>query len=101
MLDARPASFAVALLAAFTAGTGAASAAAPVALVEEATGSPGVETMDYVEPGKVIRLAAGDQITLSYIKSCWRETIRGGTITVGTEQSSVEGGSVERAKVVC
>jgi hypothetical protein len=89
------------LLAAFAAGAGAARAAAPVALVEEVTGSPGVESMDYVEPGKVIKLAAGDQVTLSYIKSCWRETIRGGTVTVGAEQSAVEGGKVERAKVAC
>lgn len=104
MIDAKPASFLVALFAAFAAfaaGAGAAHAAAPVALVEEVTGSPGVETMDYVEPGKVIRLAAGDQVTLSYIKSCWRETIRGGTVTVGAEQSAVEGGKVERDKVAC
>lgn len=75
---------------------------APVAVIEDVSGKPtGVEFMDYVEPGKVIKLAAGDSIVLGYLKSCWRETIRGGTVTVGTEQSEVQGGTVERAKVGC
>lgn len=75
---------------------------APVALVEDVSGKPaGVEFMDYLEPGKVIRLADGDAIVLSYLKSCWRETIRGGAVTVGAEQSTVEGGTVDRAKVFC
>ena len=80
----------------------AAWADTPVALVEDVSGKPaGVEFMDYLEPGKVIRLADGDSIVLSYLKSCWRETIRGGAVTVGAEQSTVEGGTVDRAKVFC
>lgn len=79
-----------------------ARADAPVALVEDVSGKPaGVEFMDYLVPGKVIRLADGDAIVLSYLKSCWRETIRGGAVTVGAEQSTVEGGAVDRAKVSC
>ncbi|MSP75371.1 MAG: hypothetical protein EXR12_04475 [Rhodospirillaceae bacterium] len=75
---------------------------APVAVVEDVAGKPaGVEFMDYVEPGRVIKLAAGDSIVLGYLKSCWRETIRGGTVTVGTEQSEVTGGTVDRTKVGC
>lgn len=50
--------------------------------------------MDYVEPGQVIRLGAADGLVLGYLKSCWRETITGGTVTVGTEQSQVAGGEV-------
>jgi hypothetical protein len=81
---------------------GAARADAPVALVEDVSGKPaGVEFMDYLEPGKVIRLADGDMIVLSYLKSCWRESIRGGAVTVGAEQSTVEGGTVDRSKVAC
>lgn len=77
-------------------------AQAPVAVVEDVGGKPaGVEFMDYVSPGQVIKLASGDSIVLGYIKSCWRETIRGGTVTVGAEQSQVEGGTVDRAKVGC
>ena len=75
----------------------------PVAVVEDVSGKPaGVEFMDYVDAGQ------GDQagvratsIVLGYLKSCWRETIRGGTVTVGAEQSEVSGGSVDRAKVAC
>jgi hypothetical protein len=78
------------------------TSAAPVALVEEVSGNPpGIQFMDYVVPGQVIRLAPGDAIVLGYMTSCWRESIKGGTITAGTEQSEVQNGKVERAKVNC
>src|SRR5262245_1065487 len=80
----------------------ACAADGPAAVVEEVTGkSAGVEFMDYVTPGKVIRLGRQDTIVLGYLKSCWRETIIGGTVTVGTEQSDVQGGKVERVQVKC
>ena len=80
----------------------AASAQSPAAVVEEIQGSvPGVAFMDYVDPGQVIRLGAHDRIVLGYLQSCWRETINGGTVTVGAEQSEVAGGEVARAKVAC
>jgi hypothetical protein len=79
-----------------------ASAQSPAAVVEEIEGSvPGIQFMDYVDPGQVIRLGAHDRIVLGYLKSCWRETISGGTVTVGAEQSEVAGGDVARAKVAC
>jgi len=79
-----------------------ASAQSPAAVVEEIQGSvPGIQFMDYVDPGQVIRLGAHDRIVLGYLKSCWRETISGGTVTVGIEQSEVAGGEVARAKVAC
>jgi hypothetical protein len=79
-----------------------ASAQSPAAVVEEIGGSvAGVQFMDYVDPGQVIRLGAHERIVLGYLKSCWRETISGGTVTVGTEQSEVAGGDVARAKVAC
>jgi hypothetical protein len=75
---------------------------APVALVEEVSGAPaGVEFMDYVETGKTIQLGARGSIVLSYMNSCVRETISGGTVTVGTDQSDVQGGRVARTKVAC
>ena len=77
-------------------------AQSPAAVVEEVQGSvPGVQFMDYVDPGQVIRLGAHDRIVLGYLKSCWRETISGGTVTIGAEQSEVAGGEVTRAKVAC
>jgi len=79
-----------------------ASAQSPAAVVEELAGNvPGVQFMDYVDPGQIIRLGAHDRIVLGYLKSCWRETITGGTVTVGAEQSEVAGGEVARAKVAC
>ncbi len=79
-----------------------ASAQAPVALVEDVKGRPpGVELMDYVSAGKVIKLGASDTIVLSYLKSCQRETITGATVVVGTEQSHVMDGAVNREKTAC
>src|SRR5437899_11320027 len=79
-----------------------ASAQSPAAVVEEVKGNPaGVEFMDYVVPGKVIRLGPQGSIVLGYMKSCWRESITGGTVTVGTEKSEVESGKIERTKAEC
>lgn len=84
------------------AGMVALAAAAPVAVIEDITGNPaGIQLMDYVEPGQVIALGPQDTIVLGYMKSCWHETITGGTVTVGAEQSDVKGGKVERDKVAC
>jgi hypothetical protein len=78
------------------------AARAQVALVEDVNSkSAGVQSMDYVTSGKQIRLGKQDTLVLSYLKSCWRETIAGGTVTVGAEQSDVQGGSVQRQKVDC
>ncbi len=76
-------------------------AADPVAIVEDAKGKLDVDFMDYVEAGRVVKLGANDELVLSYLRSCWRETIKGGTVTVGAEQSTVAGGTVRRDKVTC
>ena len=87
---------------AWAGSTTIALAAGPVAVVEEVSGKPaGVEFMDYVDAGRVINLARDDTIVLGYLKSCWRETITGGTVTIGTEQSEVQSGQVERTRVKC
>ncbi|HTP84005.1 MAG TPA: hypothetical protein VMQ11_13730 [Alphaproteobacteria bacterium] len=79
-----------------------ARAQAPVAVVEDVNSkSAGVEFMDYVAPGKVIRLGAADTLVLGYMNSCWQESITGGTVTVGATQSSVAGGKVQREKTAC
>lgn len=82
----------------------AASAAAqsPAAIVEDVEGKiDGVEFMDYVAPGKVIKLGPKATIVLGYLKSCWRETITGGVVIVGADQSTVRAGDVQRIKVPC
>jgi hypothetical protein len=78
------------------------AADAQVALVEDVNSkAAGVEFMDYLPVGKQIRLGRQDTLVLSYLKSCWQESITGGTVTVGAEQSDVAGGKVERRKVDC
>jgi len=74
----------------------------PAALVEDVkSATAGVEFMDYVGRGQVIKLAADDVLVLSYLKSCEHETITGGTVTVGAQRSDVQDGKVVRAKVPC
>ena len=73
-----------------------------VALVESLTGnSPGLGFMDYVRTGQVIRLGPHQTIVLSYMSSCLRETITGGTVTVGPDGSEVQSGEVSRTRVPC
>jgi hypothetical protein len=79
-----------------------AAAQVPVAVVEDVKGKvAGIEFMDYVAPGKVIKLGPRDSIVLGYLKSCWRETIAGGIVVVGAEASLVHGGQVERDRIPC
>ena len=60
----------------------------PVAVVEKVTGKVvGVEFMDYVTPGKVVKLGPQGSIVLEYMTSCWRETITGGTVVVGSGEA--------------
>ena len=74
----------------------------PTALVEDVkSGTAGVEFMDYVGNRQVINLGPRDVLVLSYLKSCEHETITGGTVTVGTERSEVQGGKIVRGKVPC
>ena len=78
------------------------TAQAPVAVVEEVNGKVvGVEFMDYVRPGKVIKLGPNGSIVLGYMKSCWRETVTGGTVVIGAEESLVHLGEVQRVKFDC
>jgi hypothetical protein len=89
-------------LAAPAASLAQAAAQAPVAVVEDVNGKAiGVEYMDYVAPGQVITLGPKGSIVLGYMTSCWRETITGGTVIIGVEQSQVHRGAIERVKIDC
>jgi hypothetical protein len=77
-------------------------AQAPVAIVEQVESrSAGVEVMDYLEVGQVVRLQPDEKLVLGYLRSCLQEKISSGTVTIGAEQSDVTGGSLERGKVAC
>jgi hypothetical protein len=74
----------------------------PTALVEDVKSAAAqVEFMDYVGSGQVIKLDPSDVLVLSYLKSCEHETITGGTVVVGAEQSDVKDGQIVRTKVPC
>jgi hypothetical protein len=76
--------------------------AAPAALVEDVSaGVTGVDAFDYVPAGKQVQLGGAGKLVLGYLASCVEETIVGGTVTVGSEQSTVVGGAVQRKTVPC
>src|SRR6516225_3955624 len=82
--------------------SGAAAGPIEVALVESANGnSLSAESMDYVRAGQIIRLGPHDTIVLRYLSSCLRETITGGTVTVGSDWSEVQSGEVQRLRGEC
>lgn len=79
-----------------------AAQAEPSALVEDITSDrDDVQLMDYLEPGQTIKLAADETIVIGYLLSCIQETITGGTVTVGEDESTVAGGKVESGYVDC
>ena len=98
------AQFAIAVFAGAVTFASVAAAADPleVAVVESISGnSSGVEFMDYLHLGQVIRLGPQETIVLSYKASCVRETITGGTVTVGLDGSQVRSGEVQRSVGRC
>ena len=77
-------------------------AADPSAIVEDVQGAvKDVQVFDYLAAGTQVQLPARGVLVLGYLKSCARETITGGKVTVGTDQSAVEGGEVKRETVEC
>jgi hypothetical protein len=78
-----------------------AQATGAAALVEDVSGVTGIGAFDYVSAGQRIALGTGGQLTLGYLGSCVEETIAGGMVIVGAEQSTVDGGTVQRKTVAC
>jgi hypothetical protein len=89
---------ALAMTALLTAPSGVAAAGLnEVAVVESINGNAsGVQFMDYLHAGQVIRLAPHETMVLSYRASCVRETITGGTVTIGIDGSQVQAGEIKR-----
>jgi hypothetical protein len=91
-----------AAVAGFLLASSPALAAGPVAIIEDiAAAKAGVETFQYVDAGRVIDLGQMGRLVIGYLRSCLRERILGGKVTVGTERSRVEGGTVARQRVEC
>lgn len=74
----------------------------PAAMVESVSAPiAGVGAMDYLQPGQTITLGTGTVLVLDYLASCVRETITGGTVQIGPEQSTVANGHVQRRQMEC
>ena len=80
----------------------ASSLAQPVSAIVEDIQPPsaGISQYDYVTLGRVINLGSDGSLTLGYLVSCERERIEGGLVTIGREESIVQGGVKAKRNVV-
>lgn len=60
-----------------------------------------IRALDLLPAGTVIELEAGETLMLGYLLSCAHEVIKGGRVTIGSDQSKVEGGDVTRDTISC
>jgi hypothetical protein len=70
-------------------------------LVEEVSGVAGVGEFEYLGTGRTVNLGANGTLVLSYLETCLRERIVGGTVTIGANESTVRGGRVQREDLRC
>jgi hypothetical protein len=83
-------------------GAQPAEAAEPAAIVEDVEGAiKDVQPFDYLVPGTQLQLPPRTTLVIGYLKSCAHETITGGKVLIGTEQSTVDGGQLLRETVEC
>jgi hypothetical protein len=73
----------------------------PVAIVEDASDNAPIDVFNYLLKGDKFVLSDGATVVIGYMSSCRRESVKGGTVTVGEEASSVEGGIVDFEIVDC
>ena len=79
-----------------------ATAQQPVAIVEDVrSATADVQVFDYLRPGQVIQLGKSGVLILGYLRSCLRETITGGRVTIGNMESVVKEGQIVREVVEC
>ena len=84
-------------------GLAAPASAEELAAIVESIDPPrdDVRELDLLAAGTVIALQPSDKLVLGYLLSCTHEEITGGKVTIGSDASLVEGGSVVRDKVSC
>jgi hypothetical protein len=72
-------------------------------LVEDVKKAPGagIEQLDYVFPGQKIQLGKDGELVVSYFSSCKLDTVKGGTVTIGITESSVQGGALKSESRPC
>ncbi|WP_416896455.1 MAG: hypothetical protein ACMVY4_13035 [Minwuia sp.] len=81
--------------------TSAFAALANDALVQSADPATGLQPFQFLQQGERIDLAGGLSVVLGYPASCVEENITGGTVTVGSAESRIDSGKVERLKLEC
>ncbi|HJT11304.1 MAG TPA: hypothetical protein VJ790_01730 [Dongiaceae bacterium] len=80
----------------------AAASAQAVAILEEIAGASGKhEAFDELKAGERLELGANGRAVIGYLASCARETIEGGTVVIGKDQSQIQGGKVARETIPC
>ena len=75
-----------------------ASAQTAVGLIKKASAGLPVRSFEQVVIGQVIPLGASGHLEISYYASCLQETIDGGTVTIGSYSSRVDGGRIATTK---
>ena len=64
-------------------------------------GSGRDRAFEYLKQGAVLKLGAGGTALIRYFQSCILETIKGGVVTIGLEQSEIRGGIITRKQLDC
>jgi hypothetical protein len=67
-------------------------------LIKKASAGLPVRSFEQVVIGQVIPLGSSGHLEISYYASCLLETIDGGTVTIGSFSSKVEGGRIATTK---
>ena len=83
---------------AFLALASQAPAQTAAGLIKKASPGLPVRAFEQVVIGQVIPLGAGGHLEISYYASCLMETIDGGTVTIGSFSSRVDGGRIATTK---
>ena len=57
--------------------------------------------IEYINQGAVLELGADETAIIGYLQSCTLETVKGGVVTIGLEQSEIRGGTITREQFAC
>ena len=74
----------------------------PVAIIEAFDDGSGRDrAFEILKQDTVLKLGTSGTAVIGYFQSCIQETIEGGVVTIGLEQSKIRGGIVTRERAEC
>ena len=74
----------------------------PVAIIKTFDDGSGRDrAFEFLKKNAVLKLGATGTAVIGYFQSCTQETIEGGVVTIGLEQSEIRGGIVTRERADC